>query len=293
MKTNVIKAILIISCLFVSITIKAQNPFITRADVIVQFDISPDRQWACCSWWGVDGISKIKIKKLNTQRVINIDSISLREGGPFFGVSFLSDSQLLYAKEDTLFSYNLKNHNRSKLSDLPNFMTQYLTVAKDRKEIYFYCNKFIYYADIKGGIKNKKSTNNLDVTEISATTNNQIIYSLSMIKKGKKVIQIWSWDGQNQSSNLTELFSKKIKAPYIVEATSDPNLYIVVGREGMFRFDKSTQKATKLIANSREDPVAEVRISNDNKTLYYKTNNQKKVIKTMDMDGKQGKSILF
>lgn len=294
MTKNLMKAVLIIGCLFVSIATKAQNPFRTKANVVTQFDISPNKQWACCSWWGADYIAKIRIKELKTQKIIDVDSVSLKKAvEPFYSVSFLSNDQVLFAKEKVLFSYNLKNHNRTKLFDLPGVMTQYLTVTKDRKGLFFCCIGFIYYADINGGIKNRKSMNKTDALCLSTTPDNQAIYSIGVKEQGKDVIQIWSWNGENQSTNLTEQFSKSIKSPFIVEATSDPNLYIVAGREGVFRFDKSTQKATKLMDNPKEDPVVQIRMSDDNKTLYYLTLYQRAVIKTMDMDGKQGKSILF
>lgn len=293
MKTNLIKAVLIIGCLFVGITTKAQNPLTTKANIIMQFDISPNNRWVCCSWWGADYISKIRIKDLNTQKVIDVDSLSLITKSPFYGVSFLSDNQLLFVKEKALFSYNLKTHSQSKLFDISADAILPLTTTKDGKGIYLICDESICYAKIEGGIENKKHAKDLDMLEISTTPDNQVIYSTSVEQSGKDVHQVWSWDGQNQSSNLTDQFSKEVKSPYIVEATSDLNLYIVVGTEGAFRFNKSTQKATKLIDNPKEDPVVEVRMSDDNKTLYYRTYYQKAVIKTVDMDGKQGKSILF
>lgn len=292
--TSLLKTVLIIGSLFLSITTKAQNPFITRADVMMQFGISANEQLACCSWWGADAISKIRTKDLYTQKVFDVDSVSLKKAvEPFYSESFLSNDQLLFVKEKTLFSYNLNSHNRVKLFDLPEIMVQNLTVTKDKKGIYFNCHRFIYYADFESGIKSKKKINDFAILSLSTTLDNQVIYSISVKEEGKDVIQIWSWDGQDQSINLTEQFSNGIKTPYIVEAISEPNLYIVASREGVFRFDKSTNKATKLIDNPKENPVAEVQMSNDNKTLYYLTFYQRAVIKTVDMDGKQGKSILF
>lgn len=296
MKTNLLKTVLIIGSLFLSIITKSQNPFITKADVIMQFGISANEQLACCSWWGADAISKIRIKDLHTQKVFDVDSVSLKKAvEPFYSTSFLSNDQLLFVKEKTLFSYNLNSHNRVKLFDLPEIMIQNLTVTKDKKGIYFNGYENIYYADFESGVIGKKPIHSDEVVMgISATSDNQVIYSISTKEEeGKKVIQIWSWDDQNKSINLTEQFTKEIKATYIVEATSDPNLYIVVSREGVFRFDKSTEKTTKLIDNPKEDPVVEVQMSDDNKTLYYLTYYQKAVIKTVDMDGNKGKSISF
>ena len=291
MKVIITKIVLIV-CLFVSMDTNAQNPFITKADVIFQFDISPDAKWACCSWWGADAISKIRIKKLGTQKVIDIDSLNMRTESVFYGISFLSEDQLIFAKGKALFLYDFRKWHHSKLLDLPDSFVSNITVSKDGTAIYFVCNNDICLADVKKGILNKKRIGHDVVRDISVTVDNQLIYSIIIGIGSKSTTQIWIWDGKNQVSNLTEQFLKEIKAPYIVKATSNPNLYIVAGEGGIFSFDKVAQKATKLV-DVAKDRVVEIRINDADNTIYYLTYYHKAVIKTMNMDRKQEKSISF
>ena len=286
--------IIFIVCLFVSMVTNAQNPFITKADVIFQFDISLDDKWACCSWWGADAISKIRIKKLGTQKVIDIDSLNMRTESTFDGISFLSGDQFLFAKGKALFLYDFRNWHCSKLFNLPDSFVSNITVSKDGTVIYFVCNNDIYRADTETGILNRKRIGHDTVRDISVTVDNQLIYSLITGLGSEAVTQIWLWDGKNQVSSLTEHFQKEIKSPYIVKATSDPNLYVVAGDGGIFCFDKTIQKATKLVdINAKEGRVVEIRISKDDETIYYLTYYQRTVIKAMNMDGKREKSVSF
>lgn len=299
MKTIVIKTVLI-SCLFIGMFAKAQNPFITKADIIAQFDISPNNRQICCKWWGADYVAKIRIKDLSTQKLLDIDSISLKKTAALYfsdGVSFLSDNLVLIGKDKAILSYDIKKHKYSKLFNLSSLWSdapRALAVAKDKKGVYL-LDENIYYADLRTGIRDSICLGqDAFVVDISATANNQVIYGVrEKNEKGKSIQQIWSWDGRKQSANLTEQFSKVLKVPYLVEATSNPDIYIVANLEGVYRFDKHAQKATKLVDNPEEDPVIRMRVSDDNQTIYYLTVNHRAVIKTMNMDGKQGASISF
>lgn len=291
----------LIGCLFVSILAKAQNPFITRADVIAQFDVSPNNQQLLCKWWGADGMLKFRIMDLSSKKVLDIDSISVKKSAALYfsdGVSFLSNDLILVAKDKVVLSYGLEKHKFSKLFDLPshrNGSPLSLAATKDKKGVYLPGNERIYYADLQTGIRDSVCLGqDAFVVDISATANNQVIYGVrEKDEKGNSIHQIWSWDGRKQPINLTEQFSKVLKVPYLVEATSDPDLYIVANLEGVYRFDKHTQKVTKLVDNPKEDPVIRIRVSDDNQTIYYLTVNHRAVIKTMNMDGKQGASISF
>ena len=294
MTNNVIKAVLI-GCLFVSILAKAQNPFITKADIIAQFDISSDKQHLCCKWWGADAMAKIRVKDLGIQKVLDIDSISLKKAAALYfsdGVSFLSNDVILFGKDKMILSYDMKKRKLCKLFDLPDSFMQSFVATKDEKGVYLLSDKNIYYADIKDGIRNSIAINkDAFVTAISATVNNPVIYVVRRKEKGKSMHQIWSWNGRNQPTDLTNQFSKEIEVPYLVEATTSPDLYVVVNAKGVFRFDKSTQKATKLVDNHEDDSVINIRVSADNRTVYYLTYKNRAVIRTMDMDGKQGEAI--
>lgn len=299
MKTIMIKVVLI-GCLFVSMFAKAQNPFITKADIIAQFDISPNSQQLCCKWWGADAMFKFRIMDLSTRKVQDIDSISARKTAALYfsdGVSFLSDNLLLIGKDKAILSYDIKRHEYSKLFNLSTLWSntpRTLAVAKDKKGVYL-LDENIYYADLRTGIQDSVCLGQeAFVVDISATANNQVIYGIrEKDEKGNRMYQIWIWNGQEPPVNLTEQFSKVLKVPYLVEATSNPDLYIVANLEGVYRFDKHIQKATKLVDNPEEDLVIRMRVSDDNQTIYYLTVNHRAVVKTMDMNGKQGESISF
>lgn len=297
MKSIVIKAVLI-GCLFASMLAKAQNPFITRADIIANFDISPNNQQVCCKWWGADAMFKTRVKNLSTQKILDIDSVNLKKTTmPSEGISFLSDNLILIEKNGAVFFYDIKSHKYSKLFDLPSLWRnsfRSFAVTGDKKGIYLFAYRNIYYANLQSGIRDSICLNKgAFVTDISATANNQVIYGTRESEKDKNVYQIWSWDGQNQPVNMTDQFSNLIEVPYLVEATSNSDLYIVANTEGIYRFDISTQKATKLIDNDKEDPVIMIRVSADNKTIYYLTAFHRAVIETVDIDGRRGETILF
>lgn len=297
MKTIIIETALL-ACLFVSIVTKAQNPYITRADIIANFDISPDKKQLCFKWWGADAMFKTRVKKMSTQKILDIDSVNLKKTTmPSEGISFLSDNLILIEKNGAVFSYDIKSHKYSKLFDLPSLWRnsfRSFAVTGDKKGIYLFAYRNIYYANLQSGIRDSICLNKgAFVTDISATANNQVIYGTRESEKDKNVYQIWSWDGQNQPVNMTDQFSNLIEVPYLVEATSNSDLYIVANTEGVYRFDISTQKATKLIDNDKEDPVIMIRVSADNKTIYYLTAFHRTIIETMDMDGRRGEAILF
>lgn len=297
MKSIVIKAVLI-GCLFASMFAKAQNPFITRADIIANFDISPNNQQVCCKWWGRDDMFKTRVKNLSTQKILDIDSVNLKiTTMPSEGISFLSDNLILIEKNGAIFSYDIKSHEYSKLFDLPGLWRnsfRSFAVTEDKKGIYLLAYRNIYYANLQSGIQDSICLHKgAFVTDISATANNQLIYGTREGGKDKNRYYIWSWDGRSPTVNLTDQFSKLIKVPYLVEATSNSDLYIVANTEGIYRFDVSTQKATKLIDNDKEDPVIMIRVSADNKTIYYLTAFHRAVIETVDMDGRRGETILF
>lgn len=297
MKTIIIKTALL-ACLFVSIVTKAQNPYITRADIIANFDISPDKKQLCFKWWGADAMFKTRVKKISEQKVLEIDSVNLKKTVvPSEGISFLSDNIILTEKKGFIFSYDMKKGEYSKLFNLPSLWKdnfRCLAVTKDKKGLYLLAYRNIYYADLQSGIQDSICLNkDVFIMGISTTANNQVIYGTRESEKDKNVYQIWSWDGQNQPVNMTDQFSNLIEVPYLVEATSNSDLYIVANTEGVYRFDISTQKGTKLIDNDKEDPVIMIRVSADNKTIYYLTAFHRTIIETMDMDGKRGEAILF
>lgn len=281
--------IILFFSLFVNIFIVAQNPFLTKKNVMTQFDVSPQGRMICCSWWGADGISKIRIKDLTSQKIVDVDSINLRKGGrPFTGVCFLSDNQVLFVKAKELYSYNLQKRKCTKLFDIPEEITQ-LATTKNKKGIYLMSEDWVYYADIVKGISSKKPIHCYIVWGITVTPRNEAIYTLNIKEKEN---QIWNWNENGELTNLTDLFSKEIKAPYLVEATSETNLYIVAGKEGVFRFHK-TGNITKWVDHQPKDPIVAVKVSDNHRILYYQTYYQKGEIKTIDINGKRGEPITF
>lgn len=287
-----------VGCLFVSMLTKAQNPFLTKADIIAQFDVSPNNQLLCCKWWGADAMAKVRIKDLSTQNVLDVDSINLKKSFNLAdGIAFLADNLILFGKDKMILSYDIYSLKCSKLFNLSSIWSnnpRSLAVTNDKKGVYLLADAYIYYADIRNGIQDSICLNKgTFVTGISPTANNQVIYGIREGRKDKGINQIWRWDGRNLPVNMTEQFSKLIKVPYLVEATSNPNLYIVANAEGVYRFDTSTQNAKKLVDNDKDDPVIFMRVSADCQTIYYLTAFHSVIIRTMNIDGKQGGLILF
>lgn len=292
---NMKTKISIVSCLFLSLFTQAQNPFVTKADVITEFAASPNGEWAGCSWWGADSNSKIKLLKPGTHEITDIESVDLKKGGsiPFKGVAFLSNDQLIYSKAKAVYTYQLKNRESSKLFDLPDFGSMYLTPASNGQMIYFVVNQTLFGVNVANGERKSEPLGNAPVIGVSAIGNKGVIYTMSKSEGGKMKAQVWEWDGKNKPVDVTFQFSTTIEDPYLVEATIDPHLFVVAGKSGLYRFDRTAQKATKLADQTDVDPIVEIQVSGDGKTVYYKTNNQKKLINTVSMDGVAGKMMIF
>nr|WP_302830322.1 tetratricopeptide repeat protein [uncultured Bacteroides sp.] len=270
-------------------SINAQFPSHSRGNTIMQqFDVSSDGKLLGYQWIGKNGISRICITDVSTQKTEVVASVNMKTENAdrwFSGVAFLS-AKFIYHIDKELFSYDWQTHIKTKLFNLPAEMyPSQLTVPENEKGIYVHSPdlKIMYYIDLEGNIKNKITVEPI-VLHTAATMDGQIIYSV-LVDKAKA--EIWRWDGQNPPVNITGTFADIIDCPMFVEQGTNNQTYIVMGRKGVFLLNAATKECFKLIDVTPEAPIFGMRFDRKKQLLYYLPFYDRHSIRTVNIEGKQ------
>ena len=118
-------------------TLKAQNPFTVKSNVIIDFNISHDGKMMVYKQLSSDATSTVFIKDLETGRVTPIYKNSLKDYSEFdasSGVDFLSDNVIVFGKEKTWFHSILQIRNIRISSDyltMSFFLLKHLLMVKE------------------------------------------------------------------------------------------------------------------------------------------------------------------
>lgn len=276
-------------CMFMvfTMTLMAQNPFVAKTDVILDFNISPNGQMIIYREWTTDAISNLQIKKMKTRKNVLISSANLKENPTAeisSGADFLSNNVIVCCKDDYIIIHNKKKEENRLLFKLPDEigMLCFIKASNDGRGIYVVGFDKVYYASLKDGIVAETDKCKFDETIMSLTVDrhNRAFYTTTARK-------VYSFDGLNKGKDITSEISKFVTGPYLIEAAHDDNSFIVAGKDAIFKIDLSTGKSVKLMDNNPENRLYIMRLSPDGKSLYYNTIYEKRKIRKLEFADNQ------
>ena len=269
-----------------SMTLMAQNPFVTRGDMIEHFNISPNGKSIVYREITLDGFSQISMKDLETGKITLVSCVNLMSNNAmndiFSGADFLADNVIVFSKEGYMVSFDTVKKKRKQLFKLPDDIISSVKVTNDGKGIYWIGSNRVYYASIKKGIT--AQTDKMDETVISlAIDKNDHAYYTTTAGK------VYSFDGLSGVKDITSELAEIAAEPFVViEAAEDENCFIVRnGKEGVFNIDLTTGKSDKLMDYKKESPSYMMRLTPDGKTLYYNTLYEKRKIRKLNISANQ------
>ena len=294
MKKIYIITILLACCIFANNVILAQNPFLERANVIVKFNVSPNENMLAYNLWDIESKNILRLKNISTNKITDIDVANLKTTPSMLSdLIDISNKEVLFIKDRAVYLYNIKSDTQAKLYNV-NALPLNHCVSLDRKILYVLSGleETLYALNAKSGeiIDSVKLEERSYVIAIRPTKDNGIVLS---IRDRDNTRSLCIWDREFHLTDITHKFNKLIKNPYLITPTSDNNVWIVAGSDGMFMINTLTNIASKLIDNSNDIYIIEIRISENNRVIYYKTRSKSDIIQRFEIGKGSLDSIAF
>ena len=268
-----------------AMTLMAQNPFLTKADMVEHFNISPNGERIVYRELTSDGFSQVSFKNLKTGEITLVSCLDIMGSHGmkeyFSGADFLSDNVVIFCKDGYLVSFDVNKNKSKQLFKLPDCGIFSIKASNDGKGVYCIGFDRVYYASIKKGIV--AQTDKVDGTIVSLAVDkyNRAFYTTVAGK-------VYCFDGLNKEKDVTSEMSKFVADPYLIETTRHDNCFIVRGvKEGVFKVDLSAGKSVKLMDYKKESPLYVMRLSPDGNVLYYNTLYEKRVVRKLNLSANQ------
>lgn len=265
----------------------AQNPFVTKADIIEDFNLSPNEEMIVYREFPAEGLPNISIKNIQEGEITTITHTDLKNPSAselFSGADFLSDGVVVLCKDNYMVSFDMNENKSKQLFKLPDniIILRFIKASNDGKGIYFAGGDKVYYASMKDGIVAETDKCKFDETIMSLTVDkhNRAFYTTTARK-------VYCFDELNKEKDVTSEISKLVAAPYLIEAGHEENSFIVAGKDAVFKIDLSTGKSVKLMDNNPENRLYIMRLSPDGKALYYNTLYEKRKIRKLEFADNQ------
>lgn len=269
-------------CLLMSFatTLMSQNPFVTKADMIEDFNVSPNGELIVYRELTAEGLPQVSMKNLKTGEITLVSSVNIMSDNAmtelFSGADFLSDNVVVFCKDGYMVSFDMKEKKSRQLFKLPEAMIRFVKASNDGKGVYWVGYDRVYYASVEKGIV--AQTDKIDETVMSLTIDGQ-----NRVLCATTAGKVYCFDGLDKKKDMTSEMTKLVAKPYLVEATPNDNCFIVAGKEGVFTIDLSAGKSMKLMDNKKENPLYIMRLSPEGKALYYNTMNEKRIIRKLNI----------
>ena len=268
-------------------TLVAQNPFVTKADIIEDFNVSPNGEMIVYREFPAEGFPNISMKNLTEGKVMQISNMDLKNPSTselFSGADFLSNDAVVFCKDNYMVSFDMNKNKSKQLFKLPDdmIMLRFIKASNDGKGIYFVGGDKVYHASLKDGIVAETDKYKFDETIMSLTVDkhNRAFYTTTARK-------VYCFDGLNKEKDITSEISKFVADPYLMEAGHDDNSFIVAGKDAIFKIDLSAGKSVKLMDNNPDNRLYIMRLSPDGKALYYNTIHEKRKIRKIELADNQ------
>ena len=273
-------------CLLMSFatTLMAQNPFVTKTDMIEDFNVSPNGEMIVYRELIAEGLPQVSMKNLKTGEITLVSSVNIMSDNAimdlFSGADFLSDNVVVFCKDGYMVSFDMKEKKSRQLFKLPDALIHFVKASNDGKGVYWAGYDRVYYASVEKGIV--AQTDKIDETFMSLTIDqhNRVLCTTTAGK-------VYCFDGLNKEKDMTSEITELVAKPYLVEATPNDDCFIIAGKEGVFTIDLSAGKSMKLMDNKKENPLYIMRLSPEGKALYYNTLYEKRKIRKLEFADNQ------
>lgn len=269
-------------CLFMSFatTLMSQNPFVTKADMIEDFNVSPNGEMIVYRELTSEGLPQVSMKNLKTGEITLVSSVDIMSNNTmtdlFSGADFLSDNVIVFCKDGYMVSFDIKEKKSKQLFELPESMIRFVKASNDGKGVYWVGYDRVYYASVEKGIVAQSGKIDDTVMSLTIDKHNRAFYTTTARK-------VYCFDGLGKEKDMTSEITELVAKPYLIEAAPGDNCFIVAGKEGVFTIDLAAGKSMKLMDNKHENPLYIMRLSPEGKVLYYNTMNEKRIIRKLNI----------